>query len=196
MRYSEKTIFLMIGFVVVMLGLSSAAAATSLFQTESSLFADQKARHVGDLVTVIVTEQAQASQSANTGSSKGSNTSIGPGLGALGDMFPLFGFTNRDEFNASGSTVRSGSLSATLTTRVVDVYPNGTMKIEGKQTIVLNEEEQEIIVTGIIRGRDVTRQNTVLSTMVADAEIEFSGTGVVGDRQKPGLLTQLFNWLF
>ena len=196
MRHNNRVALWLAVSLAAILGVQTAAAATSLFQSDSSLFADQKARHVGDLVTVIVTEQAQASQSANTGSSKGSTTSVGPGLGALGSMFPLFGFTNRDEFNASGTTVRSGSLSATLTTRVVEVFPNGTMKIEGKQTIVLNEEEQEIIVTGIIRSRDVTPSNTVLSTMVADAEIEFSGTGVVGDRQKPGLLTQLFNWLF
>ena len=78
----------------------------------------------------------------------------------------------------------------------METYANNTMLIEGRQKIVVNGEEQEIVLTGLVRGEDVAPDNTVLSTFVADAEISFVGTGVVGDKNKPGIITRLFNWLF
>ena len=74
--------------------------------------------------------------------------------------------------------------------------PNDTMRIEGRQKIVINGEEQEIVISGIIRNRDVAPDNTVLSTFVADAEIAFLGTGIVADKNNPGIITRIFNWLF
>jgi len=79
---------------------------------------------------------------------------------------------------------------------VVESYSNNTMRIEGRQKIVINGEEQEIVLTGLVRTEDVAPDNTVLSTFVADAEISFVGTGMVADKNKPGLLTRLLNWLF
>ena len=101
-----------------------------------------------------------------------------------------------DSFKADGSTARGGSLTARLTTRVVEKLPNDTMRIEGRQKIVINGEEQEIVISGIIRNRDVAPDNTVLSTFVADAEIAFLGTGIVADKNNPGIITRIFNWLF
>ena len=74
--------------------------------------------------------------------------------------------------------------------------PNGLLRIEGRQNITVNGEVQEIIVTGLVRSKDIASDNTVLSTYVADAEIIFTGNGSLGDKQMPGLLTRLFNWLF
>ncbi len=71
------------------------------------------------------------------------------------------------------------------------------MRIEGKQKIMINGEEQEIIISGLVRNRDVAPDNTILSTFVADAEIAFMGTGIVADKNSPpGIITRLFNWLF
>lgn len=98
--------------------------------------------------------------------------------------------------SASGSTARGGTLEAKMTTRVVEIFPNGNLRIEGRQRIVINGEDQEIVVSGVVRPRDISPDNTVLSTYVADAEIVFNGTGVVGDKQTPGLLTRLLDWLF
>lgn len=190
-----KNIWMLV--MVGMLMFGTGAHATSLFPTgTNSMFADQKARNVGDLVTVIIVEQAQARQTAGTSSGKESSVSAGPGLGVLADLIPLFGVGGSDNFSAQGSTTRGGSLQAQLTTRVVENLGNNTLKIEGRQRIVVNGEEQEIIVSGIVRGRDINPDNTVLSPLVADAEISFVGTGVVGDKQKPGILTRVFNWLF
>ena len=79
---------------------------------------------------------------------------------------------------------------------MVESLPNGVLRIEGRQKIVINGEEQEIVISGLVRSRDVAPDNTVLSTFVADAEIAFVGSGIVADKNNPGILTRLFNWLF
>ncbi len=184
-------------FFLMLFLLATQGFATSLFQpVNHSMFADQKARAVGDLVTLIIVEQAQARQSAGTSSDKGSSVSLGPGVGVLADLIPFLRLSGGDEYAASGSTARGGSLSAKLTTRVIEIYPNGTMLIQGRQLITINGEQQEIVVSGMVRSRDIAQDNTILSPLVADAEIQFSGTGALGDKQKPGLLTRLLNWLF
>lgn len=171
------------------------AAAQSLWNDNWSLYADLKARQVGDLVTLIIVERTEASQAARTTTSKDGEVSIGPGLGFL-DIIPLIQASGGDSLTAGGTTTRGGSLQAKMTTRVVEVLPNGVLKIEGRQTIVLNGEEQEIVVSGLVRTRDIGPDNTVLSTYVADAHIAFKGTGILGDNQRQGILTRLFNWLF
>ncbi len=177
---------------------SAFALAESLFPVDqpSSLFADRKARRPGDLVTVIIVEQAQARQTATTSTGKDAEVSVGPGGGVLADLIPLLRLGGGDSFSADGAVTRGGSLTAKITTRVVETFANNTLRIEGRQKIVVNGEEQEIVLTGLVRTEDIAPDNTVLSTFVADAEISFVGTGIVGEKNKPGLLTRLFNWLF
>lgn len=191
-RASRRVIALL--FFAVVAG-AAPVAASSLWVAQGSMFADQKARSVGDLVTLIIVERTEASQAAKTTTSKDGEVSIGPGLGFL-DVIPLIQASGGDSMTAGGTTTRGGSLQAKMTTRVVEVLPNGNLKIEGRQTIVLNGEEQEIVVSGFIRTRDIAPDNTVLSTYVADAHIAFKGTGSLGDNHKPGILTRLFDWLF
>src|SRR5690606_40090483 len=88
---------------------------------------------------------------------------------------------------ARGSRTRGGSLNARMTAQVVDVLPNGNLLIEGRQTIIVNEEEQISVVSGIVRPQDIAPDNTVLSTFIADATITYSGTGPIAEKQKPGL---------
>ncbi|HHT74284.1 MAG TPA: flagellar basal body L-ring protein FlgH [Firmicutes bacterium] len=184
-----------IAFLCLVLALP--AAAESLFPLDKgSMFADRKARDVGDLVTVIIVEQAQARQTANTSTGKESQVQVGPGLGVLADLIPLFGMGGGDSYSAHGQTTRGGSLTAKVTTRVIEVLPNDTLRIEGSQSIVINGEEQEIVIRGTVRSRDIAPDNTILSPHVADAEISFVGTGIVADKNNPGILTRLFNWLF
>lgn len=188
---------IMIIVIFLLAALSSVVWAESLFDPGiSSMYADYKARQVGDLVTVLIIENASATQSANTSSGKDNTLSIGPGGGVLADLIPLMRITYGDQYEGAGTTSRGGSITAKLTTKVIEIFNNGTMKIEGRQKIVINGEEQEIVISGIVRNRDIDQDNTILSSLVADAEIEFVGTGVVGDKQKPGILTRFFNWLF
>jgi len=191
----NKVVFL--NLIVLMLIVSVNASANSLFPVDgTSMFQDKKARNPGDLVTVIIVEQAQARQNANTNAGNESEVSVGPGVGVLADLIPLLKVGGGDSFKSDGSTSRGGSLQAKLTTKVVETYPNNTMKIEGRQKILINGDEQEIVISGLVRNQDVTPDNTVLSTFVADAEIAFLGTGIVADKNNPGIITRIFNWLF
>ena len=196
-RFGLLTLTLLAALGLVM-GPAVLTLAQSLYPVDqnSSMFVDRKARRPGDLVTVIIVEQAQARQTAATSTGKDSEVSVGPGGGVLADLIPLLRLGGGDRFSADGSTTRGGSLTAKITTRVVESYSNNTMRIEGRQKIVINGEEQEIVLTGLVRTEDVAPDNTVLSTFVADAEISFVGTGMVADKNKPGLLTRLLNWLF
>jgi len=182
----------------MVMGCSLLTLAESLFPVDqpASMYADRKARRPGDLVTVIIVEQAQPRQTAGTSTGKDSEVSVGPGGGVLADLIPLLRLGGGDTFAANGATTRGGSLTAKVTTKVVEVYPNNTMRLEGRQKIVINGEEQEIVLTGLVRTEDVASDNTVLSTFVADAEISFVGTGALAEKNKPGLITRVFNWLF
>lgn len=172
-----------------------AAAEQSGRGFPGGLYADAKARGVGDLVTIIIVEQAEATSSASTGAERQGSLKVGPGQGLL-DFLPLLGASGGSQFDGSGKTIRSGSVKAQMTARVVEVLPGGALRVEGRQTIVINDEEQEIVLTGIVRPEDISRENTVLSTYVADARIVLRGSGALGREQKPGILTRLFDWLF
>lgn len=171
------------------------AGAVSLWNGGPSLFADRKARAVGDLVTVIIVEKSEAQQRAATTSAQDAKLQLGPGVGWL-DIIPLLQLAGGDKFESGGSTTRGGQLTARMTTQVIEVLPNGNFVIEGSQIIRINGEEQEIRVRGVIRPQDIAPDNTILSTYVADAEITFVGAGSLGEKQTPGLLTRIFNWLF
>ncbi|NMB01102.1 MAG: flagellar basal body L-ring protein FlgH [Firmicutes bacterium] len=191
--------FRFVSFLVLVMVLTSGLAiqAQSLYPVDKpSMYEDQKAKRPGDLVTVIIVEQAQARQTASTATGKDSEVSVGPGMGVLADLIPLLKLGGGDSFASDGSTTRGGSLTAKITTKVVEALPNNTMRIEGRQKITINGEEQEIVITGLVRNQDVARDNTVLSTFVADAEIAFVGTGIVADKNNPGIITRIFNWLF
>ncbi len=160
-----------------------------------SMYSDHKALRIGDLVTIIIVERTEASSSAQTTTGKTAGVGVGPGGGLL-DFIPLVQAEGGDNFDAGGTTTRGGTLSAKLTAVVKDIEPNGNLRIEGKQTILVNGEEQEIVVSGLVRASDVAADNTVLSTYVADATISYKGDGALGAKQKPGVLTRILNWVF
>lgn len=176
--------------------LAGPIGATSLWGNSVSIYSDVRAQQVGDLVTLIIAEQTRAEQNAQTNTGQESNVNFGPGIGALASFIPELRVGGGDSARAGGSTTRGGSLVARMTTRITEVLPNGNMIIEGYQLIQINGEEQILRVSGIIRPQDIRPDNTVLSTYVADAEFSFLGTGALGEKQEPGLLTRFFNWLF
>jgi flagellar L-ring protein FlgH len=183
-------------------------ASGSLWQASSSgLAEDVKARHRGDIVTVIISEQASASKQANTDTKRSSSMSAGiPNLLGLektpvktwADLANLLSVSFDSKFSGSGSTSRADTLTATISTKVVDVLPNGNMLIEGRRNVKVNNEDQIIVLTGTVRSRDVSADNTISSSLVADARINYTGHGVVSDRQSPGWLMNIFDkiWPF
>lgn len=193
----EYVRMLMIASVLVVL-VCQIAVAKSMW-TESGFFAslacDKRAHNIGDLVTIIVLEKANASQQASTSSDKNSGVNAGPGVGLL-DFIPLLRVSTNNSATAKGSTVRGGRIEAELTAKIVDITDAGNFVVRGEQKVIINDEKQTIVVSGIVRPEDIQKDNTVLSTYIADAAIEYKGEGTVYAAQSTGILTRIFNWLF
>lgn len=185
-------------------------ASGSIWQASSgSVFEDFKARRRGDILTIVITETASASKAAKTDTSRGSTVNAGiPNFMGLekvgllknniGDLSKLINASVDSTYKGSGSTSRQENLNATIAARVLEVYPNGNLMIEGRRSIRVNNEDQEIILEGFVRTRDISANNTVNSVNVADAKISYAGRGIVSDRQSPGWLMNIVDkvWPF
>ncbi|MGQ9524036.1 MAG: flagellar basal body L-ring protein FlgH [Armatimonadota bacterium] len=167
------------------------AVADSLWSDSAkSLFADRKARTVGDIVTVVVVESTTSSQSASTSGDSTVKTSSSSAAGPL-KILPKLSFDGQDTMESKGSTSRSATLTARIAARVVRILPNGDLEIEGARVVTTNGEKQELKLRGVVRPEDIAPDNTVLSTFVANAEITYTGKGTVGVRQRMGIITRL-----
>ncbi len=182
--------------VLLLVTFISTAKAASLWKTNKYEFFQNSRQHkLGDLITVIVIEKTEASQKASSSGSKDGSVSVAPGGGLL-NFIPLISAAGELEHSASGSTSKDNRFQTSITAKVVDVLDNNILKIEGKRKIKIDGEEQEIVLTGFIREADITVNNTILSTFLADAEIHLSGNGAINNKTTPGLLTRLLEWLF
>lgn len=175
-----------------------------------SMFTDRKAQRVGDIVTVLISETASASKEASTSTSRGSNMSASiPNFFGLEnddiwngynpvDLSNLVNAEFSNGFDGSGTTSRTEDLSASLTTQVVGLYPNGQLKIRGGKEVMVNNEVQIIYLTGIIRPVDITAANTVSSTKILNARISYTGKGAISDKQSPGWMMRALDnvWPF
>ncbi len=181
----------------------------SLWQDQGSLFGENKAGRIGDILTVVIYEQASAEKEAGTSTGRTSSASMGiPKLlgyeAALAAKNPnldpssLISANTENTFEGSGSTSREEKLSATLTTRVVEAVGNGNLRIEGSKTVRVNNEDQIIRLTGIVRPADITANNLIDSKYILDAKIEYTGDGVISEKQRPGWLARLIDvtWPF
>jgi flagellar L-ring protein precursor FlgH len=188
----------------------SARTAGSLWHDESPLarlYADNRPSRVGDIVTIKVVEDAKGSKSASTKTSKDSSFE-NKWAGSIASFFGMseqakqfmtpeasMKVTGADKFDGSGATTRADQLTASMTAVVVEVLPNGNLKIQGHREVVINSERQTMEMSGIIRPMDVDSKNVVLSTAIAEAKIAYTGFGVVDDKQHPGLLMRLLSWI-
>jgi len=172
------------------------------------LFVDMRAREVGDLVTVRISESPTGSLSAKTETSRDSSIEAGiPNLMGIAERYganhsldekSLFKANFKPSFTGEGTNERNGSLDAYITARVVQVFPNRNLRILGKQEIKVNNETQYIALSGIVRPQDINTNNEVQSCYIADARIDYSGRGVIADKQKPGWLMRIIDtaWPF
>ena len=184
----------LVGFGLLVLG---ACRGDSLWKAGSkSLVSDKRALKVGDLVTLLIVETSSATQRADTQVSNKAKIAVGPGIGPVLRAIPGLGFNGSTDTTAQGSTSRAATLAARMTVRVVEVKPNGNMVLEGERNVLANHETQILKVRGMIRPDDVGPDNSVQSTYLADAKIEYTGKGALGERQKPGILSRIFRQLF
>ena len=176
------------------------SASGSLYQANysSGLYLDQQARRVGDIITVIFDEEYQSSKSAATATDKSSANSMGAGtvLGVTPGLRNLnLGVeTSSDRaFSGSGEADRSNSLSGQISVSVAGVLPNGILKIRGEKWLTLSEGDEFIRIVGLIRPQDITPDNTVSSSKVADARISFGGRGSLNNSTKQGWGDRILN---
>jgi len=180
----------------------------SIWQTSSSgLVEDFKARTIGDTVTVVITEQASASKTATTSTNRTTAVHAGiPNLLGLEtnmtgiknwmDLSNLVNADTSSKYDGSGSTTRKENLNATITARVVDVLANGNLLIEGRRNVKVNNEDQIIVLEGVVRPKDISSENVIFSAQIADARISYSGKGIISDRQRPGWLMNIVDYIW
>ncbi len=166
------------------------------------LFRDFKARAVSDILTIQINESSTASNSANTSTKKSGDVSVkAPSLGGLEkgakalDFASILAGASALNFAGQGATSRTGQLQAFVSSRVVQVYPNGDLGIEGVKEVTINRERQVLRIRGIVRQRDISPNNVILSTAIANMEVVFDGKGIVSDANKPGFLYRLLQWI-
>lgn len=186
------------------------AAPGSLFVTgqgAAALFTDQRAYRVNDVVVVRVEESADANRKADTDIRRDSNFSVDVSLflralnqfgvtGAMPALDAKAGIGTGTAFDASGQTSRTEHLQANVPALVRKVLPNGNLFVEGHRVVLVNDEENHFYISGVVRPIDIDQKNTIKSSLMADAEVEFTGRGVITDNQKQGWFSRFFGWVW
>ncbi|MFA5034541.1 MAG: flagellar basal body L-ring protein FlgH [Candidatus Margulisiibacteriota bacterium] len=178
------------------------ATADSLWNEKSSSpYSPQKPFKVGDLINVIIMENSNARNLANT------KTDVKDDLSAkytqtFARLAPVLGTNNSatvnlsNKYDGGGQTTRGSNVQARFAAWVTEVRPNGILSVEGHHKVEVNNELQEITFTGLIRSKDISNANSIFSYQVANASVSVKGTGSVADSETPGWFTRIINWLF
>ncbi|WP_343526641.1 flagellar basal body L-ring protein FlgH [Sphingomonas sp.] len=161
----------------------------------AALYEGWRARRVGDPLTIVLVERTAASKSA--GSKLGSSGDLGlapPTTGPLGSLLKStdIGMSGSRNFTGSGAADQSNSLSGEISVTVAQVFPNGTMLVQGQKRVTLNRGDEFIQIKGLVRMADVGIDNRVASTRVADAQIAYTGKGDVARASRQGWLSRFF----
>jgi len=166
---------------------------------QMELFADLKARRVGDVLTIVLNESTNASKNAITKTAKTTSvansapTLFGQSMTIKGAPILSATLNGADSFDGEGSSTQSNSLAGSLTVTVVDVQANGNLVVQGDKTLKLNQGDEFVHISGVIRTADIATNNTVTSDKLADAKISYSGKGVVDSSNRVGWLARFFN---
>ena len=181
------------------------ACASMNWDMATQLYAHRKARHVGDLLTVRIVESSNvekdASRSTRKSFSAGGSASFGrPQIDdrpAAWTNFslPQFSMSGSRDFSGQGSVEDNDKFESYITVRVRDVLPNGDLLVEGKRTLALKEETIHMFLSGAVRVRDIDNRNTVESTKIADAVIQYKSAGTVERSARPGLVPRVIDWI-
>jgi len=172
----------------------------SLFsEAVGGVFEDTRAVRVGDIVRIRIDESADASGDSTTELNKSSSTNLGVTavLGLVSalkaknpemDPTSVLSYLSEHDFAGSGNTSRKGQLSGIVSVRVSRELPNGDLYLEGTKVVLINNEEYHLYVSGLVRRVDIAQDNSVASSLIADAEVEFTGRGDIADQQRKGML--------
>ncbi len=173
----------------------------SLFRENyvNNIYSDSKAHRVGDIISVILSESTQAKKNAKTELKKENNMVLDPIIGLGGTPVTIngntaqFGINQSTKFKGDSKADQGNSLSGDISVHVLRVLPNGNLMIRGEKWITLNNGDEYIRLTGVIRAKDINSNNTIMSTKIANARIQYAGTGSFADMNEQGWLTKFFN---
>lgn len=185
------------------LGLVLAVATAALAQPLSAeqlyrggsfagIASDNRARDVGDILTVVIFEAASATNRVRTRSGK--STDLGGSI-AVGSVDERASLALRGNYTGGGDTERTERFVATMAGTVTAILPNGDFIVEGRQNLLLNGEARDIAVRGQVRQVDIGPDNLVLSSRLANARINYDGQGFITRSARPGLINRIFNFL-
>jgi len=170
----------------------------AIYQTVQArpLFEDRRARRIGDTITINLVERNTAQKSANANATRNGNMTAG--IGPI-NRLPLTGLNGLEleaeaesDFNGKGEEAGNNVFNGTITVTVIDVYPNGNLLVSGEKMVAINQGNEFIRFSGVINPNNVTTANTVQSTQVADARIEYRGSGFIDESNTMGWLQRFF----
>jgi flagellar L-ring protein precursor FlgH len=173
----------------------------SIFQSDmaNNLFSDVKARRVGDIITVNLEENTRATKSAGTSTSKETEVGVSPIIGLGGNSLNIgsesiqLGMDSTNEFEGDSSANQSNTLTGNISVTVVQVLANQNLLVRGEKWLTLNNGDEYIRLTGVVRPADVSPTNEIESSKIANARIQYSGTGSFANAQKEGWLSGFFS---
>ncbi len=159
------------------------------------LFEDQRPRMVGEILTIVLDEQVSASKTSASSASR--DASAGLAFAELPEKLAKlaeygFDLSGDNAFNGAGGSQAKNSFTGTITVSVLEVIGNGNLRVRGEKQIAINQGVEFIRFSGVVNPRTITGQNTVLSTQVADARIEYVGEGYINEAQNMGWLQRIF----
>ncbi|CAN5416047.1 flagellar basal body L-ring protein FlgH [soil metagenome] len=165
-----------------------------------NLLRDFKARQIGDLVFVDVVESSTATVTSNAKRDRDSGDIAGlvPLVSALplngaATAGPILGELGKRQFEGKGTTGRTSTVKSRITARVIEVFPNGDMRIEAVKLVKINKETEQVAVTGIVRQNDLASDNSIATTSVGDLRVEYNGKGIASADNAPGWLFRFFD---
>ena len=170
-------------------------------QRRFSLFDDVRSRNVGDILTIRLVEQTQASKSATTDTSRGTSidtgnpTILGRTITQNGNELLATSVDTDQTFAGAASSTQSNQLTGDITVTIAQVLSNGNLVVRGEKQLMLNQGEEFIRISGIVRPADIAPDNSVPSLRLADARITYSGKGQLANTNRPGWLHRFFNSL-
>jgi flagellar L-ring protein precursor FlgH len=175
--------------------MASNGSIYSMAGSLADLSMDFRATRVGDVVTILVSEQASANAQGTTTTKRtsGAQASVGSFLGPrTGALSNLMNTSSQQQLQGTGQTSRQATVSTTLSARVIKVLPNGNLIVEGAKAVAINSESQTVSLRGIVRPIDIGPDNSIASNRVADLEVRINGKGVVNDAiHRPNMLYRI-----
>jgi flagellar L-ring protein precursor FlgH len=173
----------------------------AIYQTgrEVALFENPIAHHVGDIVTIVLNEQTAAQKTSSTNTNKATTIAL-PGMTILGKALTVHGvpimsnnIADTTKFAGEGDSAQSNSLQGYVTVTVQKVLPNGNLYVKGEKWIGINQGQEYVIMSGVIRPIDLASDNSIASSQVANAKISYGGKGALADANAQGWLSRFFN---